>query len=146
MDRQRLIAILKHDEGIKQSAYTDSEGFLTIGVGRLIDERKGGRLLDDEIDYLLNNDIDRVINQAIRNFPWYRDLNHVRQEIVLSMIFNLGLEGFRKFKLMIAALARHDWTDASREMLDSKWAGQVGQRSVRLSEAMRTGQWTADSI
>ena len=141
MNRSRLTAQLKFDEGVKEYAYTDSEGYLTIGVGRLIDRTKGGKLSEDEIEYLLDNDIDRIQNQTIRAFHWYNDLNDVRQEVILNMVFNLGLNGFKNFKLMIKALERHDFTEASREMLDSKWSRQVGNRSLRLSEAMRLGEW-----
>jgi len=141
MNRKRLKNQLIYDEGVRSSAYKDSEGYLTIGVGRLIDENKGGKLSADEIEYLLDNDIDKVINQTIREFDWYDDLSDIRQEVILNMIFNLGLGGMKKFKNMITALKRHDWEDASREMLDSKWSGQVGQRAIRLSEAMRTDAW-----
>lgn len=143
MNRKRLKNQLIYDEGVRSSAYKDSEGYLTIGVGRLIDENKGGKLSADEIEYLLDNDIDKVINQTIREFDWYDDLSDIRQEVILNMIFNLGLGGMKKFKNMITALKRHNWEDASREMLDSKWSGQVGQRAIRLSEAMRTDTWSS---
>lgn len=143
MNRKRLKSQLIYDEGVRSSAYKDSEGYLTIGVGRLIDENKGGKLSADEIEYLLDNDIDKVINQTIREFAWYDDLSEIRQEVLLNMIFNLGLGGVKKFKNMITALKRHDWEDAAREMLDSKWSGQVGQRAIRLSEAMRTDTWSS---
>jgi len=139
MNRSRLANQLRADEGYVDHAYQDSENYWTIGVGRLIDERKGGKISDDEIDYLLQNDIDRALNQVLREFPWYLDLNDVRQEVVLNMVFNLGLNGFKAFKKAIAAIARHDFETASQEMLESKWAGQVGRRALRLSEAMRTG-------
>jgi len=141
MNRKRLKAQLIYDEGVRASAYQDSEDYWTIGVGRLIDEKKGGKLSADEIEYLLDNDIDKVINQVIREFDWYYDLSEVRKEVILNMAFNLGIGGVKKFKNMINALKRHDWDDASREMLDSKWTGQVGQRAIRLSEAMRTDSW-----
>jgi lysozyme len=54
-----LIAELRRDEGVDRSAYQDHLGFWTIGVGRLIDRRKGGGLSDEEIDYLLQNDVKR---------------------------------------------------------------------------------------
>jgi len=141
MNRSRLTAQLRYDEGSVASVYKDSEGYYTIGVGRMVDARKGGKLSEDEIEYLLDNDIDRIQNYAIREFHWYNDLNDVRAEVCLNMIFNLGLTGFKNFKLMIKALERHDYEDASREMLDSKWSGQVGSRALRLSEAMRKGTW-----
>jgi len=37
---------------------------------------------------------------------------------------------------MIKALEERDYVEASIEMMDSKWARQVGQRAIRLSETM----------
>jgi len=141
MNRQRLKDRLKLDEGLRLEPYQDSEGWWTVGYGRLIDTRKGGKISEDEAEYLLNNDIDVVINQVIREFPWFGDLSDARQEVILNMVFNLGLPKFKGFKNAITAMKRHDWTDASREMLDSLWSRQVGDRAVRLSAAMRTGEW-----
>lgn len=141
MNRDRLKDQLKSDEGIREYAYTDSEGYLTIGVGRLIDRTKGGKLSRDEIEYLLNNDIDRVVYRLGKALPWFADLSDVRQEILINMGINLGVTGLLKFQQMLAAIARGDWLDASREGLDSLWAGQVGDRSIRLMKAMRTNQW-----
>jgi len=141
MNRKRLTKQLKQDEGLRLEAYQDSEDWWTIGYGRLIDTRKGGKISEDEAEYMLNNDIDNVINAVIREFPWFNDLSDVRREVVLNMVYNLGLPKFKGFRNTITALQRHDWTDASREMLDSLWSRQVGNRAIRLSEAMRTGQW-----
>ena len=141
MNRQRLKDQLKLDEGLRLEPYQDSEGWWTVGYGRLIDTRRGGKISEDEAEYLLNNDIDVVINQVIREFPWFGDLSDTRQEVVLNMVFNLGLPKFKGFRNAITAMTRHDWTDASREMLDSLWSRQVGNRAVRLAEAMRTGEW-----
>ncbi len=142
MNRSRLTTQLRHDEGSVASVYKDSEGYYTIGVGRLVDEKKGGKLSEDEIEYLLDNDIDRVVNQAIREFTWYNDLNDVRQEAVLNMIFNLGLTGFKGFKLAIKAFERHDFDEAAKQLLDSKWSRQVGARATRIADAVRVGEWT----
>jgi lysozyme len=141
LNLERLRKQLKHDEGVVPHAYQDSEGWWTIGVGRLIDERKGGKISPKEIEYLLDNDIERVRISLEKEWNWFVDLNDARQEVLANMCFNLGLAGLKKFKLMIAAIERQDWADAAREMLDSKWSTQVGDRAVRLSEAMRTGQW-----
>ena len=89
----------------------------------------------------MDNDIERVTISLQREWSWFNDLNDARQEVLANMCFNLGLAGLRKFQRMIAALERQDWLDASREMLDSKWATQVGDRAIRLSNAMRVGQW-----
>jgi lysozyme len=45
-----------------------------------------------------------------------------------------------KFKNMWKAVHDRNFSLAAVEMLDSRWASQVGQRAVRLSTAMRDGE------
>ena len=64
MTNDEFIAWLKKEEGVVKHAYQDHLGYWTIGVGRLIDKRKGGGLSDEEIDYLLGNDIEKKIAEV----------------------------------------------------------------------------------
>ena len=54
-----ITRLLRGDEGEVLTAYPDHLGYLTIGVGRLIDKRKGGGITPEESAYLLANDIMR---------------------------------------------------------------------------------------
>lgn len=132
---------LRRDEGVVEHAYIDSEGWTTIGVGRLIDKRKGGRLRDDEIEYLLQNDITEKSDELIRHLPWVADLDEARKGVLINMAFNLGVNGLLGFRKTLALVKAGDYARASVEMLDSKWARQVKGRAARLSEQMRTGKW-----
>lgn len=139
--REKLARQLRRDEDEIPHAYTDSEGYLTIGVGRLIDKRKGGRLRDDEIDYLLRNDVAEVVAELDRRLPWTAGLDDARRGALLNMAFNLGVSGLLGFRITLALVERGDYALASVEMLDSKWAQQVKGRADRLSEQMKTGRW-----
>jgi lysozyme len=130
-----IVAILKRDEGVRFFPYKDTVGKWTIGVGRNLDDLG---LSEDEVDYLLSNDLRRTEIEA-NTFPWYGALDDARQAVVLSMIFNLGLTRFKGFYNTIRAIERHDYATAAALMLQSKWAKQVGPRATRLSEMMRTG-------
>jgi len=141
MDKQRLFKQLRFHEGVEKFPYKCTAGYLTIGVGRNIEERG---LLDDEIDFLLDNDIEVVMNEVAVTFDWFFDLSEIRQRVVADMIFNLGLPRFKQFKNMIAALEAGDWTEASNQMMDSKWAQQVGLRASRLAEMMETDEDSSD--
>ena len=132
---------LRRDEGVVEHAYIDSEGWTTIGVGRLIDKRKGGRLRDDEIEYLLQNDITEKTDELIRRLPWVAALDEARKGVLINMAFNLGVSGLLGFRKTLALVKAGDYARASVEMLDSKWARQVKGRATRLSEQMRTGKW-----
>jgi len=137
---EKLKQLLIHHEGEVNHAYKDSEGYLTIGVGRLIDERKGGKISHDEAMYLLDNDIKTVIGQCDRAFDWYDELNEARKIVILSMVFNLGFNGFKKFKKTIQYIDNENYEEASKEMLDSAWSIQVGKRANELSDIMRNGE------
>lgn len=139
MSDDLLIAELRRDEGVRRSAYADSVGLLTIGVGRMIDPRKGGGLSDEEIDYLLRNDMAKVRAQLDASLPWWRELDEVRQRVLLNMAFNLGINGLLGFKNTLAAIQAHDWKRAAAGMLASAWAKQVGARANRLVQMILTG-------
>lgn len=141
MDKQRLFKQLRLHEGVEKFPYKCTAGYLTIGVGRNIEERG---LLDDEIDFLLDNDIEVVMNEVSVTFDWFFKLSEVRQRVVADMIFNLGLPRFKQFKNMIAALEAGDWAEAANQMMDSKWAKQVGKRAERLRDMMETGEDSSD--
>lgn len=138
---EQLTRQLRRDEGVRAHMYYDSEGYATIGVGRLIDPRRGGGLRESEIDYLLANDIEEAVAALRDRLPWFDSLNEARQGVLANMAFNLGVDGLLGFKRTLALVERGDYEAASVEMLDSKWARQVGQRAQRLSEQMRTGRW-----
>jgi len=136
----KLLDLIKEHEGVVSHAYQDSRSYWTIGCGRLIDERLGGGLSEDEIDYLLANDVRRCEDEAML-YPFYPKLDEARKAVIISMLFNLGKPRFDKFQNFQAALLVGDFHTASNEMLNSLWAKQVGHRANHLSQMMRDGEW-----
>lgn len=137
MNRARLKLQLVHHEGIRLKPYHDSVGKLTIGVGRNLDDVGITNL---EAKVLLENDIERVEAELLAKLPVYAALDDVRQRVLMDMAFNMGVAGVLGFTQMLQAINLRDFGDAAREMLDSKWAKQVGPRAVELAEMMRSGQ------
>lgn len=127
--------LIRH-EGLMLKPYRDSVNKLTIGVGRNLDDVGISR---DEAIYLLKNDIQKVVAQA-KQFPWYDKLSNPRKQVVLNMIFNLGITRFSQFRKTIGFIANGDYTAAAKEMLDSKWAKQVGKRATELAGIMERGE------
>lgn len=132
---------LERDEGKKNSAYADSEGFLTVGIGFMIDARKGGQLFDEEIDFILKNRVSKLSAVLLETFPWMSDLDPVRYAVVQNMAYNLGVAGLSKFVNFLDRLKNKDYAAASNEMLQSEWAKQLPLRSQRLSIQVRLGIW-----
>ena len=132
---------LRRDEGTKPSAYQDHLGFWTIGVGRLIDARKGGGLRPDEIEYLLANDIKDRARALLAALPWFGALDDARQGVLLNMAFQLGTAGLLAFKNTLEQVRLGHYKTASVMMLQSKWATQTPERAARLAKQMETGTW-----
>ena len=130
---------LIRDEGDVPYAYQDSLGYLTVGVGFLIDKRKGGRLPDDVRDFWLDYEISKTTTELEKRLPFFSKLSQVRKDTLINMAFNLGVNGLINFKKTIVLMAIGKHAEASREMLNSRWARQVGQRANRLSQ-----QWRED--
>jgi lysozyme len=131
-----LVDDLIRHEGYRKHLYEDSLGNMTIGVGYHIEE-KG--LPDYIIKLLLNDSIKEARTELTRIAPDVH-LSRVRQDVLLNMIFNMGAPRLTTFKKMWAAIENNDFEAAANEMLSSKWAKQVGNRSIELAERMRTGK------
>ena len=123
-------------EGLVLKPYKDSVGKLTIGVGRNLDDNG---IRPDEADLMLTNDIKSAELDIENNFNFYKDLSHIRQFVLIDMVFNLGISRLLGFKKMISALNLGDYRTAANEMLDSKWATQVGKRATDLAKMMIDG-------
>tara|TARA_R100000455_G_C6206454_1_gene75443 strand:+ start:37 stop:465 length:429 start_codon:yes stop_codon:yes gene_type:complete len=138
---EKLLAMLKRHEGVETHAYECSEGKVTVGVGRNIDKEGGIGLSDDEVDYLLQNDVERVIKELAAEYPWFNDLDDVRRDAMVDISFNLGATRLRLFKRALAAMEVGNYAEASTEFLDSKWARQVGGRALELTDMISSGEY-----
>jgi len=136
LDIQELKARLNVSEGRRTKVYLDSVGIPTIGVGRNL---KDVGLYEDEIDYLLNNDIRRIQVDLDRALPWWRSMDPVRQSVLADMCFNLGINRLLKFTNTLRKMKDGDYQGAADGMKDSLWYSQVKGRAVELVSMMRTG-------
>lgn len=139
MNKAALVAQLIKHEGKRNLPYEDSEGVLTIGIGHNLDVP----LSDQAIQHILEDDIQTAICELDRAFFGWRGYcrgNDVRENVLIEMMFNLGAPRLATFHKFWGAMKAHDYEVASKEMLDSKWAVQVGQRARTMAEQMRTGE------
>lgn len=132
---------LRRDEGEVLYAYQDSLGYWTIGVGRLIDSRKGGGISKEESACLLENDINAKYTELKKHIPWITSLDIARQGVLVNMAFQLGINGLLQFRNTLEHVKQGKYIEASILMLDSLWAKQTPNRAKRLSEQMKTGEW-----
>lgn len=135
-DRDALRSQLLKHEGLRLKPYTDSVGKLTIGIGRNLNDRG---ITEAEARYLLDNDINACIHDLLA-LTWFPDLDPIRQRVFVDLCFNLGIVRLQGFVKMLDYASRKDWPNAAAELLNSRYAQQVGQRAQTLATMLITGR------
>lgn len=136
MNREQLKMQLEVDEGLRLKPYRCTAGKLTIGIGRNLDDNGITR---GEAMFMLDNDVAKCEIEMFREFPWAKAMSDRRQQALCNMLFNMGLTRLKGFRKMLAFMKEGKYNEAADEMLNSKWAKQVGIRANRLAIMMRNG-------
>lgn len=131
-----VIESIKKHEGFRKRMYKDSVGVPTIGYGFNLEQIE---LPKPVAELWLSFEIEKH-QRELEEFHWYNKLDEVRKDVLLDMHYNLGHGRFKQFKNMIQALENQKYGKAADEMLDSKWAVQVGSRAETLANKMRISQ------
>ena len=86
----------------------------------------------------LTRDLNNAAYACTRQFSWFGQLSALRQEVMIEMVFQLGMDGVLKFSRMLMRLSNGDYAGAASEMLLSKWRYETPARCEELSEIMST--------
>ena len=128
--------LIRH-EGMMLKPYICPAGKMTIGVGRNLEDTG---ITKDEAMAMLRNDIVRIAGELITSLPWVAKLDRPRYDVMINMAFNLGTAGLLKFEKFLYHMEQKQFSEAAKEMLDSKWAKQVPKRAYELSSMIRIGE------
>ena len=153
---EKIRQFFEEHEGRKNEVYKDSRGFRTVGIGHLLDHEQSPEELDvlgvrpedvvsvsdAQIDALFEIDYNEARDDAELIFhDIWDEISEVRQAVIVSQIFQLGVGGFRKFKNMIRAMKDLDWERAAKESLDSRAARQTPERWGHQANMLRHNTW-----
>jgi lysozyme len=145
MNIEALREQLKVDEGVKYEIYKDHLGYPTFGIGHLITEDDpehgepdGTEISEDRVNEVFESDVAKFVSEAKILFSDLDELPDVAQQVIVNMAFNMGRPRLSKFKNFIAGVNDRDWVRAAEEMMDSRWADQVGDRAIRLRNLILT--------
>ena len=142
MDMDRLLESVKKHEGYRNKVYLDTLGKRTVGVGHLCVED----FWEDDKEYeekflmeILQKDLQQAIRGArsLMEDHGCADIDEQAEEILIEMVFQLGMTGVSKFKNMWISLAELNYVGASYEMLDSRWAKQTPNRAKAMAKTMK---------
>jgi len=133
----KLIEQIKRHEGFRSKPYKCTAGKLTIGYGLNLDAGVNEELAQLILEY----QVKRIVSE-LRKLEWFFDIDSTaRHDAIVNMAFNLGIAGVCGFHKMINAISIGDYHEAAKEMLDSKWFKDVGDRAIELAEQMRSGAY-----
>ena len=134
----KLIEQLKIHEGMKLKPYKCTAGKLTIGIGRNLEDVG---ISMEEANMLLRHDIQEATRQLLHAFPWMGEFNDARISAMINFTFNVGIGTVKKFENTLSYMQSGEWDKAADEMMDSRWARQVGNRAIEVTDQIRTGKW-----
>lgn len=142
-----IIKLLQFEEGFKSDPYIDTMGYPTVGTGHRIGP-KGADLANYQ--FFITKEVDAVWLSGIvemnertltQQYDWYSKLNDARQAVILSMCYQMGIEGFSNFTGTIKLIKKGYYAKAATEMMDSLWAKQTTARATRQAKVMSTGDF-----
>lgn len=134
---EKWVQYIRHYEGLRLKPYTCPSGHLTIGYGHNLENG----ISQDVAERLLQADLSCAQIEVGGTLPWSSRLDEVRQFVLVDMCFNMGLYKLLTFKKFLAALQKKDYKTAAKEMLNSRWAVQVGRRAKELAKMMEKGEY-----
>lgn len=129
--------LIKEAESLTYKPYHDSAGKLTIGYGRNLESRG---ITFEEARMMLTHDLIDAHNELSTQLAFFKDLNSERKAVLCDMVYNMGLPGLLSFKKMLTALQHKNFDDAAKEIKDSQYWEQTGERALRNYCMMKFGR------
>ena len=122
---------IKKNEGFRNEPYLDSLGHPTIGYGHLITKKEKkifqSRFSKKSLSNLFDKDFNKSLIAYKKNYN-YKKHSMGTKEVLIEMIFQLGIKGQKKFIKMNKHIQNNDIFLAALEMKNSLWYKQTPKR------------------
>jgi len=132
---QNLRKRIKLNEGFSLKPYKDQLGYLTIGYGHLILSNEKillkKKIHKKELEEIFEKDFKKALsnfNNTLKSFT----SNKKEDELLIEMIFQLGISGCLKFKNLIKNMRKGNKHLVCLDMMDSLWYKQTPNRVKNL--------------
>ena len=144
--RSRIMA----DEGLSLKKYKDEDGIDTIGIGHNMEANPlpadiqayldaNGQITTEQALALLEIDIQTAHDTLVAHLPWVANLDDVRLDVLIEMVFQMGIHAVLGFHETLEAIQSGNYGAASIRMLNSEWAKETPARCERLANLMKIG-------
>ena len=126
---------IKSNEGFSSKPYKDQLGYLTIGYGHLILPNENillkKQINKKELEEIFEKDFKKALSNFNNTFKPFT-LNEKESELLIEMIFQLGIKGCLKFKNLIKNIKKGNKHLVCFDMMDSLWYKQTPNRVKAL--------------
>lgn len=126
---------IKLNEGFSIKPYKDQLGFLTIGYGHLVLPSEKNLLKNNikkkELEKIFEKDFNKALND-FKNFLEPITSNKKEAELLIEIIFQIGIKGTLKFKNLLTNIRKSNKYSVCFEMMDSLWYKQTPHRVKAL--------------
>ena len=126
---------IKSNEGFSSKPYKDQLGYLTIGYGHLILPNENillkKQIHKKELEEIFEKDFKKALSNFNNTFKPFT-LNEKESELLIEMIFQLGIKGCLKFKNLIKNIRKKNKHLVCFDMMDSLWYKQTPNRVKTL--------------
>ena len=135
MGYQNLKKRIKLNEGFSLKAYKDQLGYLTVGYGHLIlsDEKilLKKNIHKKELEEIFEKDFEKALSDFNKTLKPITS-NKKEADLIIEMIFQLGIKGCLKFKNLIKNMRKGNKHLVCLDMMDSLWYEQTPYRIKTL--------------
>ena len=126
---------IKSNEGFSSKPYKDQLGYLTIGYGHLILPNENillkKQIHKKELEEIFEKDFNKALSKFNNTFKSFT-LNEKESDLLIEMIFQLGIKGCLKFKNLIKNIRKKNKHLVCFDMMDSLWYKQTPNRVKTL--------------
>lgn len=149
MSEEEIKAMIIKHEGKINRPYKDSLGLWTVGVGHLIGDGKSlppemnREFSDEEVMAMFEKDYAHHRSAAM-NIPGFDKLNGKGQGALTDLTFNMGPSWISKWPKLKKQLEEGDTESAAKNLEQSKWYGQVGNRAPTIVSLLKDSKVSAN--
>ena len=151
MSEEEIKQMIIAHEGKRYRPYQDTLGLWTVGVGHLIGDGKSlppemnREFSEDEIMAMFEKDYAHHRSAAM-NIPGFDKLDGRGQGALTDLTFNMGPSWISKWPKLKKQLEAGDTQSAAKNLEQSKWYGQVGNRAPTIVSLLRDSSQVSASL
>jgi GH24 family phage-related lysozyme (muramidase) len=111
-----------------------------LGLNPVLIRKGKSKLTKEQAFKLATDDIYNALQGAKRVVKNFNEHPLDVRSAITEIVFNIGVTGFSKFENFISFIHKKNYKRASKELMNSSWSKQVGQRAINISDKISSAK------